>query len=188
MKKYLTYTALILLCIVALMYANKIKKQYTTAQANVKALNSKVDSLKNKEGEWYLKTETLQYTISELKSYNNELLKEIKSLRIKPKNVEYVSTGEMIIHVSDTVYMEADDNGIYYGQWSDPWTNAYFECKDSVLKFDYTTQDSLMLVLYGQKEKFNIFHPFRKRKTSYYSVAKLTRPNSILIVKSIKFK
>lgn len=188
MRKYFIYTALILFCIATLMYVNKTKKQYTTAQANVKALNNKVDSLKNKEGEWYLKTETLQYTISELNNYNNELLTEIKSLRIKPKNVEYVSTGEVVIHVSDTVYLEADDYGIYSGEWKDTWTSAYFEVQDSILKFDYTTQDSLMLILYGQKEKFNIWHPFRKRLTSYYSVAKLTRPNSTLIVKSIKFK
>lgn len=188
MKKYLTYTTLILFCIAALMYANRIKKQYTTAQANVKALNSRVDSLKNKEGELYLKTETLQYTISELKSYNSDLLKEIKSLKIKPKDVQYVSGGTVTIHVKDTVYLEADDFGIYYGTWSDPWTTASFECKDSVLKFDYRTQDSLQIILYGQKDKFNIFHPFRKRITQYYTIAKLTRPNAELIIKSVQFK
>ena len=188
MKKIIYITALILLCITSLLYVSNLKEKYIKAEANVKALTSQVDTLRTKNGELWYRSQSLQLSVDDLKKTNSDLIKKIKQLEIKPSKIEYISEGQLTIRVTDTVFLEADDNGIYYGQWSDPWTNAYFECKDSVLKFDYTTQDSLMLILYGQKEKFNIFHPFRKRLTSYYSVAKLTRPNSTLIVKSIKFK
>ena len=190
MKKILFTIIGALIILLSIQTCNNIKhkSELQVQKSNVSALQNKVDSFKLKEGEWVYKTETLQYTISELRSYNNDLLKKIKEMNVKPGKVEYVSEGEVVIHVHDTIILEADDSGIYSGTWTDPWTTAYFECKDSVLKFDYKTQDSLMLVLYGQKEKFNIFHPFRKRLTSYYSVAKLTRPNSTLVVKSIKFK
>ena len=188
MKKNILIAMLVLGILVLLNVIRLNAVDEARYKSNIRALNNKVDSLKNKEGEWYHRTEVLQYNISELKSYNEDLLREIKSLKIRPKDVQYVSGGTVTIHVKDTVYLEADDYGVYYGTWSDPWTTAYFECKDSVLKFDYRTQDSLQIILYGQKDKFNIFHPFRKRITQYYTIAKLTRPNAELIVKSVQFK
>ena len=191
-KVIVTYTAILaimsfLLCSVFAMYRN-VKNNLSRAESNVSSLTSKVDSFRTKNNELVTVTQNLQYTVKEAKEYNSELVKKIKELEVKPKNVQSVSEGTMTVHVNDTVYLEADDFGVYSGTWNDTWTSAYFEVKDTVLKFDYVTHDSLMVILYGQKERFNIFHPFRKRKTSYYTLAKLTRPNGKLVVKSVQFK
>lgn len=192
MKKNIIFIGIIAVLLLTIIesfhQSGKLKQQLSTARSNIHALNTTADSLRDKNGYLYMRTETMQYEISELKEYNNDLLRRLKDVNVKPKDVEIVDNGTMEIHIHDTVYLEADDNGIYYGKWKDTWTEAYFECKDSVLKFDYKTQDSLMIVHYGQKEKFCIWHPFRKRKTSYYTIANLTRPNASVVIKSVKFK
>lgn len=185
MKKNLIIVALIFV-VGILMYNNcGLREKLGVSEANVHAMNAKVDSIKSKEGELYLKTETLQYTVSQLKSYNKDLLDELKSLKIKPKNTDYVSTGEIYVYIHDTVTLK-EENGVLKGEYNDPWTYAMFSVKDTLLSFEYNTQDTMHLILYKSREKFNIFHPFRKRPVHYNSVAHLTRPTGSVVVNSIK--
>ena len=163
------------------------QENLSRANSNVSALTSKVDTFRTRNNELVTKTESLQYTLAEVKERNEELVNKIKELGLKPKSVFSTSEGVMETHTSDTVFL-TEENGEFKGEYNDTWTHAEFTVKDTVLSFDYTTRDSLMIIHYGQKEKFSILHPFKKRRTSYYTLAKLTRPNGNLVVKSVQFK
>lgn len=191
MKKTFIFLAIILILTSFLLYFVQLyhntRENLSRANSNVSALTSQLDTFRTKNNELVSKTENLQYTLAEAKMYNMELVERIRELNVKPKNVVSASEGTITIHTTDTVFLKETD-GIFNGEYHDTWTDATFTVKDSILSFDYATKDSLMVVLYGQKEKFSILHPFRKRKTAYYTIAKLTRPNGNLVVKSVQFK
>jgi hypothetical protein len=129
---------------------------YLRMNNNFKNVNSTLDSIKTKNGEYVYTINGLELTVKEFKEYNSSLEGEIKNLKLKLKNVNSVSKIEYVYVIakdSNNINIEQTNDSCFKAFYDDDWTNfseniCMSDNKTTIaidsLKFKLT--DSLLIV------------------------------------------
>lgn len=135
-------------------------------QKNERVLLSGLDSIRAKNGDLVLRTESLSLTISEFKKYNAQLTKEVKNLRIRIKDLQSATSVvvdtdvDAIIPIRDTIIL---NNVAKSFEYQDAYTKISGIVTDSV-SLKYHSTDSLYIFHHIQPKRFLFFRWGIKRQ------------------------
>lgn len=165
MKKYIYISIIIAICGLIVwgnIQTHRLKVAKTDLldhQKNERVLLSGLDSIRAKNGDLVLRTESLSLTISEFKKYNAELTKEVKNLRIRIKDLQSATSVvvdtdvDTIIPIRDTIIL---NNVAKSFEYQDAYTKISGIVTDSV-SLKYHSTDSLYIFHHIQPKKFLFF-------------------------------
>ncbi len=98
------------------------KQESKRLEYNLNNINSELDSVKNKNGEYHNTVSVLNLKASELNKINSSLSKELENMRIKIKNLENATTiVTEYKYVTDTV----ETVKYKYNSWLSSFDNQY---------------------------------------------------------------
>lgn len=145
----------------------KEKAERERLEGNQSVLLSDVNTYKAKNGELITRTESLIQTESELKRYNNELLAEVKNLRVRVKDLQsHVSittetTLEKTVVLRDTLllpYVKSfeynDDYTTIRGALTKDSVKLSSHSTDSIQVFQHIEKHSFLFIRWGVKNEW----------------------------------
>lgn len=157
--KTLPYFIIALLCVIVwhnFQEINKHKEIAESLETTISDLNQEIKYTKIRLND---SIEVYQAEVKSLKMTKNNLSAKydnlLKSIKIKPKDVNNVTEVTSVIHKVDTVYAEKDAFGGIIAEFQDPFININVEVKpDLQTIMDYSVRDSLTIVSVQKKHKW----------------------------------
>ncbi len=134
----------------------KEKAERERLEGNQSVLLSDINTYKAKNGELITRTEALIQTESELKRYNNELLAEVKNLRVRVKDLQsHISittetTLEKTVVLRDTLLLPY----VKSFEYNDDYTTIRGALTKDSVKLSYHSTDSIQVFQHIEKYKF----------------------------------
>lgn len=169
------------LSIIALMICMTLlysqKKELARHKHNFNALNQELTHYKTLNGQKATQISSLVLTNQELKTYNQELVNQVKDLGIKLKNVQSLSVKALesnyninttlkdsVIFVYDTVSQTIiDTTKIKYTSYFDDWITFKQTQIDTAVNTEIKTRDSITIVQHWEPYKFLCFRWGKKK-------------------------
>ena len=150
MNKYLfgALGALIIALFICINMNTNIKAERDRLQSNQSSLLETVKHYKYADSLNAVSVGVLQLKVSELNEYRAEDAKLIKELRIRPKDVEYITKTEIVTR--DSLVYVIDSVGCFH--YSDKW-----------LKVDACVNDSSMIIQ-NRDSIAQVLHPIYKHR------------------------
>ena len=149
--KIIAVLALLLLISGALLYftvqsSHKYRLDANRQRHNVEVLNKNFKSYKNAYGQSVAKVEALNYTVSELKKNESELLKKLAKNKIKPAQIQSVADIGTQLQIDTTIAVIYVDS-VKCFRYSDKWNSVSgcFTSHDSA-DIQLQSRDSLQIV------------------------------------------
>lgn len=144
---------------------------------NFIALNEELTHYKTANGQRATQVSSLILTNKELKTYNEELVNQVKDLKIKLKNVQSISVKALesnyninstlkdsVIFVYDTVSQTIiDTTKIKYTSYFDDWITFKQTQIDTAVNTEIKTRDSITIVQHWEPYKFLCFRWGKKK-------------------------
>lgn len=165
MKRYAVIGVLILcLCAVAMYFREVVKENLRLERNQVALLSDSLSHYRTKNGNLVSSVEQLEFTIKELKTHRSKLVDELRSMRIRLKDVQSISTTalenkvEVFLPIRDTIYI--DTGRVIQAkafQWSDAWTSIQGVIQDDSVKLKYQSKDTLFQVVRVVPKRFLFF-------------------------------
>lgn len=146
MKKYIIIGSTILVMLVSIsvlwnMYITE-KEERERQQSNVEVLNSDIKRYKLRDSLNVASVDALNYTVDELKKYRANDAKLIKELKLRPKDVEYITKIEII--TKDSLIYKIDSTGCFH--YNDQWLKVDACIRDSSMAIE--SRDSIAQVVH----------------------------------------
>lgn len=170
------------LSIIALMICMTLlysqKKELARHKHNFNALNQELTHYKTLNGQKATQISSLVLTNQELKTYNQELVNQVKDLGIKLKNVQSLSVKALesnyninttlkdsVIFVYDTVSQTIIDTvPIKHTYYSDNWITFKQTQINENINTEIKTRDSITIVQHWEPYRF-LFFKWGKKKS-----------------------
>lgn len=170
------------LSIIALMICMTLlysqKKELARHKHNFNALNQELTHYKTLNGQKATQISSLVLTNQELKTYNQELVNQVKDLGIKLKNVQSLSVKALesnyninttlkdsVIFVYDTVSQTIIDTvKIKHTYYSDNWITFKQTQINENINTEIKTRDSITIVQHWEPYRF-LFFKWGKKKS-----------------------
>ena len=185
MKRYAVMVVLILcLCAVVMYFREVVKENLRLERNQVALLSDSLSHYRTKTGELVSSVEQLEMTIGELKRHRSELVGQLKSMKIRLRDVQSLSTTaienrvEVYVPIRDTVYV--DTGKVVKAQsfhWSDTWTSIQGVIQDDSVKVKYQSRDTLLQVVRVVPKKFLFF---RWGVKEIRQDVKVSNPNAVV--------
>lgn len=168
------------LSIIALMICMTLlysqKKELARHKHNFNALNQELTHYKTLNGQKATQISSLVLTNQELKTYNQELVNQVKDLGIKLKNVQSLSVKALesnyninttlkdsVIFVYDTVSQTIIDT-VKHTYYSDNWITFKQTQINENINTEIKTRDSITIVQHWEPYRF-LFFKWGKKKS-----------------------
>lgn len=162
MRKYEVIGVLILcLCLVVLYFRELVKDNLRLERNQVALLSDSLTYYRTKNGELVSSIEQLEFTIKELKTHRSKLVEELRSMKIKLKDVQSLSTTalenrvEVFVPIRDTIFI--DTGKVVKAQsfhWSDAWTSIDGLIHVDSVSIKYQSRDTLIQVVRVVPKRF----------------------------------
>lgn len=167
----LLYALLIVALIASLRRVASLRKEFSRASTNVEALSSELERFRLLDSLNGVKLATLVFRNSELERLRAADASLIRSLRIKPRDVQNIVKTETLIRDTVVVAVTADSCFSYSDYW------ASFDACIPTNQLSYSLRDSLTTILYVHyKRKFLWF----RWKPHYETIILNHNPNSTI--------
>ncbi len=124
------------------MYSTE-KEEHKRQQSNVEVLNSDIKRYKVRDSLNVASIDALNYTVDELKKYRADDAKLIKELKLRPKDVQYITHTETVTRDS-LVYLPGPDSCFHY---RDKWLSVDACLRDSSMVVQ--SRDSIVQVIHA---------------------------------------
>ena len=115
---------------------------------NFQNASFKLDSTKTKTGELQYTVNTLELKKGELEDFNSKLVKDVKNLNLKLKNVSGIIVADPIYIIQpDTILIEKKTDSTFIAKYEDDWVNL----RQRINLINHKTNikvDSLKLILH----------------------------------------
>ncbi len=194
MRRYAVIVVLILcLCAVVMYFREVVKENLRLERNQVALLSDSLSHYKTKTGELVSSVEQLEMTIGELKRHRSELVSQLKSMKIRLRDVQSLSTTalesrvEVFVPIRDTIFI--DTGKVVKAQafnWSDAWTSIQGVIQNDSVKVKYQSRDTLLQVVRVVPKRFLFF---RWGVREIRQDVKIFNPNSkIIFNENIIFK
>ncbi len=165
MRRYAVIVVLILCLCAVIMYFREVVKENLRLERNqVALLSDSLSHYKTRTGELVSSVEQLEMTIGELKRHRSELVGQLKSMKIRLRDVKSLSTTaienrvEVFVPIRDTVYV--DTGKVVKAQsfhWSDTWTSIQGIIQNDSVRVKYQSRDTLLQVVRVVPKRFLFF-------------------------------
>ncbi len=165
MRRYAVIVVLILcLCAVVMYFKEVVKENLRLERNQVALLSDSLSHYRTKTGELVSSVEQLEMTIGELRRHRSELVSQLKSMRIRLRDVQSLSTTaienrvEVFVPIRDTVYV--DTGKVVKAQsfhWSDTWTSIQGIIQNDSVRVKYQSRDTLLQVVRVIPKRFLFF-------------------------------
>ena len=165
MRRYVVIVMLILcLCAVVMYFREVVKENIRLERNQVALLSDSLSHYRTKTGELVSSVEQLEMTIGELKRHRSELVGQLKSMKIRLRDVKSLSTTaienrvEVFVPIRDTVYV--DTGKVVKAQsfhWSDTWTSIQGIIQNDSVRVKYQSRDTLLQVVRVVPKRFLFF-------------------------------
>ena len=165
MRRYAVIGVMILcLCAVVMYFREVIKENLRLERNQVALLSDSLSHYRTKNGALVSSVEQLEMTIGELKSHRSELVSQLRSMKIKLRDVQSLSTTaienrvEVFVPIRDTIYI--DTGRVIQAKafhWSDAWTSINGLIHDDSIRVKYHSRDTLLQVVRVIPKKFLFF-------------------------------
>lgn len=165
MRRYAVIVMLILCLCAVIMYFREVVKENLRLERNqVALLSDSLSHYRTKTGELVSSVEQLEMTIGELKRHRSELVSQLKSMKIRLRDVQSLSTTaienrvEVFVPIRDTIYI--DTGKVVKAQsfhWSDAWTSIQGVIQNDSVRVKYQSRDTLLQVVRVVPKRFLFF-------------------------------
>lgn len=165
MRRYAVIVVLIIcLCAVVMYFREVVKENLRLERNQVALLSDSLSHYKTKTGELVSSVEQLEMTIGELKRHRSELVSQLKSMKIRLRDVQSLSTTalenrvEVFVPIRDTIYV--DTGKVVKAQsfhWSDAWTSIQGVIQNDSVRVKYQSRDTLLQVVRVIPKRFLFF-------------------------------
>lgn len=165
MRRYAVIVVLILcLCAVVMYFREVVKENLRLERNQVALLSDSLSHYRTKTGELVSSVEQLEMTIGELKRHRSELVSQLKSMKIRLRDVQSLSTTaienrvEVFVPIRDTIYINTGK--VVKAQafhWSDAWTSIQGVIQNDSVKVKYQSKDTLFQVVRVVPKRFLFF-------------------------------
>ena len=156
----------ILVCACLIQVVVSTTNEKKRLKSNIKALTSEIRQFKTTDGKNAAQVKTLTLTTAELKEQNKQLVSELKTMNVKPrdtKNIQQVSIEakyEIQFVKKDTVIFDTV-RAITY-RYTDDWIAFDALCRlNDTCKASIVTHDSLLIVQHSKTRKI-LFWTWKK--------------------------
>jgi len=185
MRRYAVIVVLILCLFAVVMYFREVVKENIRLERNqVALLSDSLSHYRTKTGELVSSVEQLEMTIGELKRHRSELVGQLKSMKIRLRDVKSLSTTaienrvEVFVPIRDTVYV--DTGKVVKAQsfhWSDTWTSIQGIIQNDSVRVKYQSRDTLLQVVRVIPKRFLFF---RWGVKEIRQDVKVSNPNTVV--------
>lgn len=185
MRRYAVIVVLILcLCAVVMYFREVVKENLRLERNQVALLSDSLSHYKTKTGELVSSVEQLEMTIGELKRHRSELVSQLKSMKIRLRDVQSLSTTalesrvEVFVPIRDTIFI--DTGKVVKAQafnWSDAWTSIQGVIQNDSVKVKYQSRDTLLQVVRVVPKRFLFF---RWGVREIRQDVKVSNPNTVI--------
>ena len=185
MRKYAVIVVLILCLCAVIMYFREVVKENLRLERNqVALLSDSLSHYKTKTGELVSSVEQLEMTIGELRRHRSELVSQLKSMKIRLRDVQSLSTTalenrvEVFVPIRDTIYI--DTGKVVKAQsfhWSDAWTSIQGVIQNDSVKLKCQSRDTLLQVVRVVPKRFLFF---RWGVKEIRQDVKVSNPNTVV--------
>lgn len=184
--EFLLFLVILLLFFISMLFkkVNEYKDEYNREKTNVESLKAQIDTFRTKNGELVARTLDQEYTMDEMKKYYRKELELAKNSNVKTKTIEKIVNDTTIVYLEDTVYLQGTEQD-YIGKYEDGWTTIDFQITGEELSFGLSFKDEQTIFLTYEKDKFNIWHPFKKRERKYYTTCVSSCPYAKHVAQTI---
>lgn len=165
MRRYAVIVVLILCLFAVVMYFREVVKENLRLERNqVALLSDSLSHYRTKTGELVSSVEQLEMTIGELRRHRSELVSQLKSMKIRLRDVQSLSTTaienrvEVFVPIRDTIYI--DTGKVVKAQsfhWSDAWTSIQGVIQNDSVRVKYQSRDTLLQVVRVVPKRFLFF-------------------------------
>ncbi len=185
MRRYAVIVVLILcLCAVIIYFREVVKEKIRLERNQVALLSDSLSHYRTKTGELVSSVEQLEMTIGELKRHRSVLVGQLKSMKIRLRDVQSLSTTalenrvEVFVPIRDTIYV--DTGMVVKAQsfhWSDAWTSIQGVIQNDSVRVKYQSRDTLLQVVRVVPKRFLFF---RWGVKEIRQDVKVSNPNTIV--------
>ncbi|MPL90262.1 hypothetical protein SDC9_36309 [bioreactor metagenome] len=185
MRRYAVIVVLILcLCAVVMYFREVVKENLRLERNQVALLSDSLSHYRTKTGELVSSVEQLEMTIGELRRHRSELVGQLKSMKIRLRDVQSLTTTilenrvEVFVPIRDTIYL--DTGKVVKAQsfhWSDTWTSIQGVIQDDSVKVKYQSRDTLLQVVRVVPKRFLFF---RWGVREIRQDVKVSNPNTVV--------
>lgn len=194
MTKYSLIINIVLIGIVMLLFSmwRSSKNNAVRWEQNYNSATTSIKYLKSENGQVYAQNGVLKLTIVNLKDGNDSLVKKIKNLNVRLRNV--ISTSENNIVIRDTIRTFLTDTIINnikvpFVDWSNRWNSfKYIQYPNDSIDVYFSSNVKILQVVFKEKRGFKFWTKkfWQKRKilqdiTSDNPNASITYSRSIQI-------
>ncbi len=165
MRRYAVIVVLVIcLCAVVMYFREVVKENLRLERNQVALLSDSLSHYRTKTGELVSSVEQLEMTIGELKRHRSELVGQLKSMKVRLRDVQSLSTTaienrvEVFVPIRDTVYI--DTGKVVKAQsfhWSDAWTSIQGVIQNDSVRVKYHSRDTLLQVVRVVPKRFLFF-------------------------------
>lgn len=165
MRRYAVIVVLILCLFAVVMYFREVVKENLRLERNqVALLSDSLSHYRTKTGELVSSVEQLEMTIGELRRHRSELVSQLKSMKIRLRDIQSLSTTalesrvEVFVPIRDTIYI--DTGKVVKAQsfhWSDAWTSIQGVIQNDSVRVKYQSRDTLLQVVRVVPKRFLFF-------------------------------
>lgn len=165
MRRYAVIVVLIIcLCAVFMYFREVVKENLRLERNQVALLSDSLSHYRTKTGELVSSVEQLEMTIGELKRHRSELVGQLKSMKVRLRDVQSLTTTalenrvEVFAPIRDTIYI--DTGKVVKAQsfhWSDAWTSIQGVIHNDSVKVSYQSRDTLLQVIRVVPKRFLFF-------------------------------
>lgn len=165
MRRYAVIVVLVIcLCAVVMYFREVVKENLRLERNQVALLSDSLSHYRTKTGELVSSVEQLEMTIGELKRHRSELVSQLKSMKIRLRDVQSLSTTaienrvEVFAPIRDTIYI--DTGKVVKAQsfhWSDAWTSIQGVIHNDSVRVEYQSRDTLLQVIRVVPKRFLFF-------------------------------
>ncbi|NCB03688.1 MAG: hypothetical protein EOM67_16270 [Spirochaetia bacterium] len=185
MRRYAVIVLLILCLCAVIMYFREVVKENLRLERNqVALLSDSLSHYRTKTGELVSSVEQLEMTIGELRRHRSELVSQLKSMKIRLRDVQSLSTTalesrvEVFVPIRDTIFI--DTGKVVKAQsfhWSDAWTSIQGVIHNDSVKLKYQSRDTLLQVVRVVPKRFLFF---RWGVKEIRQDVKVSNPNTVV--------
>ena len=185
MRRYAVIVVLILcLCAVVMYFRGVVKENLRLERNQVALLSDSLSHYRTKTGELVSSVEQLEMTIGELRRHRSELVGQLKSMKIRLREVQSLTTTilenrvEVFVPIRDTIYL--DTGKVVKAQsfhWSDTWTSIQGVIQDDSVRVKYHSRDTLLQVVRVVPKRFLFF---RWGVKEIRQDVKVSNPNTVV--------
>lgn len=154
-----------LLIIIGIAYIRYAVEEIDRLRNNTEALSSEVRLYKTRYNESAASAAALQLEMEEFRENHKRELKRIKSLRLRPRNVESVATSatenkiEVSVPLRDTIIVHdalLADTALTF-KWGDRWSRIEGKLRDGILDCKIESVDTIHQVVHRVPRRFLFF-------------------------------